>query len=50
MVSGILESYLAKSRLDTVAENADMTQKLDALAENSQPGGVLYGRDTSCAR
>jgi hypothetical protein len=33
--SGILESYLAKIRRDTVAKHADMKQKLDRLAENN---------------
>jgi len=33
--SGILESYLAKIRRDTVAKHADMKQKLDQIAENN---------------
>jgi hypothetical protein len=33
--SGILESYLAKIRRDGVPKQADMKQKLDALAENN---------------
>lgn len=33
--SGILESYLAKIRRDTVAKHPDMKQKLDQLAENN---------------
>lgn len=33
--SGILESYLAKIRRDTVAKHADMKQRLDQLAENN---------------
>lgn len=33
--SGILESYLAKIRLDGVAKHADIKQRLDALAENN---------------
>jgi hypothetical protein len=33
--SGILESYLAKTRRDGVAKHADMKQRLDTLAENN---------------
>ena len=33
--SGILESYLAKTRRDRVAKHADMKQRLDTLAENN---------------
>jgi len=32
--SGILESYLMKTRRDGVAQHADMKQRLDQLAEN----------------
>jgi hypothetical protein len=33
--SGVLESYLAKTRRDGVAKHADMKQRLDQLAENN---------------
>jgi len=33
--AGILESYLAKIRRDSVAKHAEMKQKLDTLAENN---------------
>jgi hypothetical protein len=33
--AGILESYLAKIRRDSVAKHADMKQRLDTLAENN---------------
>lgn len=33
--SGILESYLAKTRRNGVAKHADMKQRLDQLAENN---------------
>lgn len=33
--AGILESYLAKIRLDGVVKHADMKQRLDQLAENN---------------
>jgi hypothetical protein len=33
--SGILESYLAKTRRDGVPKHADMKQRLDQLAENN---------------
>jgi len=33
--SGILESYLTKSRRDGVAKHVDMKQRLDQLAENN---------------
>jgi hypothetical protein len=48
--AGILESYLAKIRRDTVAKHADMKQKLDALAENNTAIVTLLKAYASQAR